>query len=319
VAAGGGVTGAATPPAHGVVVVDKPAGPTSHDAVDRVRAALGTRRVGHTGTLDPFATGVLPVCVGQATRLARFVGAGEKEYRATVRLGFATTTDDATGEPLAAPRAVVADAARLRAACARLTGPQLQVPPHYSARRQDGRRLYEMARAGVAVERTPAPVVVHALEVVAAEGDRVELEVRCSAGTYVRALARDLGEQLGTGAHLAALRRTRSGGFGLADAVAWDDLPALARARLVPMDSLLADLPAARVTAEGARAVRHGRDLGAALVGEGFPAGAPPERMRLLDERGRLLALAVPRGFSPPGPGLPAFPVLHPDVVLAGA
>lgn len=300
----------------GVLVVDKPAGPTSHDVVERVRQVLRVRRAGHTGTLDPFATGVLPVCLGRATRLARFLSESDKSYRATVRLGFATTTDDLTGEPLEPRRPRVVGLGDVTRACARLTGALRQVPPAYSAKRVEGRRLYEFAREGVAVERSAVPVTVHALAVMSVEGDRVDLEVRCSAGTYVRALARDLGEALGTGGHLVGLRRTEAGGFGLEQALAWEDLGQAAD-RLFALGQLLPHLPAVRVGAEGAEAVRHGRDLDRRLVREGFPEAAPPPRLRVLDEAGRLLALAVPRGFTASAPGLPVPPVLHPDVVLA--
>jgi tRNA pseudouridine55 synthase len=298
----------------GVLVVDKPAGPTSHDVVERVRLALRVRRAGHTGTLDPFATGVLPICVGKATRLARFLSEGDKSYRATVRLGFATTTDDLTGEPLGPPRPVSVAETAVRRACAALTGELRQVPPAYSAKRVEGQRLYDLARRGVAVARAAVPVTVHALDVVSLDGDRVVLDVRSSAGTYVRALARDLGEALGTGGHLVALRRTEAAGFGLDRAVAWDDLAGGAD-RLVPMSALLPQFPAVRVGERGAAAVRHGRDLDRDMVVEGFP-DAPPARVRVLDEDGRLLALAVPRGFESP-PALPVPRLLHPDVVLA--
>ena len=298
----------------GVLVVDKPAGPTSHDVVDHVRRSLQTRRAGHTGTLDPFATGVLPVCVGKATRLAQFLAAGEKAYRATARLGFATTTDDATGEPLSAPRPVAVDRAQVEAAARTLVGEQMQVPPAYSAKRSGGERLYDLARRGVAVERPPVRVVVHALEVRRADGDEVEMEVRCGAGTYVRALARDLGERLGTGAHLVALRRIRNGSFTERDAVAWDDVPIRGRDALVPMAALLPDLPAVTVTDEGQRALRFGRDLAAPLLVGGFPSAAGP-RWRVLDGSGALLALASPRGTAAEGE-LRVDPVLHPDIVL---
>jgi tRNA pseudouridine55 synthase len=301
---------------HGVLVVDKPAGLTSHDVVDAVRRGLGVRRAGHTGTLDPFATGVLAVCVGKATRLARFLAGGAKEYRATVRLGFATTTDDATGRPLGPPRPVDEDETAVRAACASLLGPQLQVPPAYSARRVGGRRLYELARQGVAVERAPSPVSVHAIEVRRCAGDTVEIDVRCSPGTYVRALARDLGEALGVGGHLLALRRMRTGSFDLSQTVSWSDPPAGWSDRLLPLRVLLADLPAVRLGVEATTMLRHGRDLGRSHVEEGFPDGQPPERLRLLGPDGALLALAVPRGFEVPGPGLTVEAVLHPDVVL---
>jgi tRNA pseudouridine55 synthase len=300
---------------HGVVVVDKPSGPTSHDVVDQVRKALGERRVGHTGTLDPLATGVLPVCVGKATRLARFLSGAEKTYRANVRLGFATTTDDRTGTPLGEPRPVRLDATIVREACRRLTGATLQVPPVFSAKHVGGRRLHELARRGVAVAPAPVRVTVYALDLLELAGDRLELEVRCSAGTYVRALARDLGEALGVGGHLEALRRTRSGGFGLEHAVAWGDLHACARERLIPLSELLPELPAVQVAAEGLAAVRHGRDLDRARVTSGFP-DAPPPRLRVVDATGALLALAVPRGFGFEAPGLAVEPVLHPDVVL---
>jgi tRNA pseudouridine55 synthase len=299
----------------GVLVVDKPAGPTSHDVVDEVRKALGERRVGHTGTLDPFATGVLPVCVGKATRLARFLAAGEKTYRASVRLGFATATDDLTGTPLGPPVAVTADREAVLRALGRLTGEILQLPPAYSAKRVAGERLHERARRGAVVHATPARVTIHALELLELAADRVELEVRCSPGTYVRAIARDLGQALSVGAHLTALRRTRSGGFGLERALAWPELRALGRDRLIPLSDVLLELPAVRVGDEGLAALRHGRDLDRTRVASGFPS-EPSERLRILDGAGRLVALAVPRGFGFQAPGLTVEPILHPDIVL---
>jgi len=299
----------------GVLVVDKPSGPTSHDVVARARRALGERRVGHTGTLDPFATGVLALCIGKATRLARFLSAGEKVYRATVRLGFATTTDDLTGAPLGA--AVAADAvspAALQAALATLVGRLDQVPPAFSAKHVGGRRAYELARAGEPAPRPAAPVTVHALELLDRDGELLRLEVRCSAGTYVRALARDLGERLGVGGHLVELRRIRSGAFELSQAVAGDDLSG-AGARVLPLSELLTDLPAVRVPASARVLVKNGRDLGPAETLAGFPEHAV-ERVRLLDETGALLALAVPHGLGDGPDGLPRFPILHPDVVL---
>jgi tRNA pseudouridine55 synthase len=298
---------------HGVLVVDKPAGPTSHDVVDRVRNALGTRRAGHTGTLDPFASGVLPVCVGKATRLARFLGGGEKAYRATIRLGFATTTDDLQGEPLGPARSVAVDPEAVREACRGLTGALRQVPPAYSARHVGGRRLYELARRGVEVEREPAEVFVYAFTVLGVAGDEVEAEVRCSPGTYVRALARDLGTALGVGGHLSALRRTRTGDFALDQAVDGTAPSPKWRESLLPLGALLPGLPAVRVGADGAAALRHGRDLTPKLVAA-FPA-EPSDRFRVLDESGALLALAVPRGFGASERTSPE-PVLHPDVVL---
>src|SRR6185503_2269513 len=193
-------------------------------------------------------------------------------------------------------------------------GEQMQVPPAYSAKRSGGERLYDLARRGVAVERPPVRVVVYALDVRRAEGAEVEMEVRCAPGTYVRAIARDLGELLGTGAHLVALRRIRSGTFGEETAVGWDDVPVRGREALIPMAALLPDLPAVTVTDEGERALRFGRDLAAPLLVGGFPAATGP-RWRVLDGSGALVALASPRGAATEGE-LPVDPVLHPDIVL---
>jgi tRNA pseudouridine55 synthase len=299
----------------GVLVIDKPAGPTSHDMVDRIRKALRLRRVGHTGTLDPFATGVLPLCLGKATRLARFLAAGDKVYRATVRLGFATSTDDLTGTPVSETRPVDLEAEEIRAAVGRLEGRYDQVPPAYSARRIGGRRLYELARRGEAAPRPAKPITVHEIRLLDVDGDRLEIEVRCSSGTYVRALARDLGADLGPGGHLTALRRTRSGSFGLEQSVPGDDLAEAPR-RLIPLGELLPDLPAVRVGEAGVRLVQHGRDLERASTLAGFPETGV-ERVRILDESGSLLALAVPR-VSGASPSPSVEPVLHPEVVLVG-
>jgi tRNA pseudouridine55 synthase len=304
------------PPADGVLVVDKPQGPTSHDVVDAARKALGVRRVGHTGTLDPFATGALALCVGKATRLVRFLSEGDKEYRALVRLGFATTTDDPMGEPLGAPRPVDVTLDAVEAACRELTGDLMQLPPLYSAKRVAGERMYRLARQGATVDREAVPVSVYEIRVLALEGDRLELHVRCSPGTYVRALARDLGERLGVGAHLAALRRTRTGAFGLDGAVSLQELPQRGRDALRPLSGVLTDMPAVTVGPEGLGWLRNGRALDRARVLSGFPEGDPPPRVRLVAENGALLALAVPRGFEAPAPGLSLEPVLQPDVVL---
>lgn len=296
------------------MVVDKPAGPTSHDVVDRVRRALGVRKAGHTGTLDPFATGVLPVCIGKATRLSRFLTGTDKTYRATVRLGFATTTDDLTGEPLGPVREVNVTDDAIRRACRTLTGPLMQSAPAFSAKWVQGRRAYDLARVGIEAPRPVSPVTIHAIEVLGHEKDRLEIEVRCSAGTYIRALARDLGAALGIGAHLVALRRTVNGPFAAAEAVAWDEIGP--GARITPLEHLLQDLPAVTVTASGLQALRFGKSLAQGLAAAGFPAAPPPPRVRLLDDAGHLVALAVPRGFDPPAPGLTIEPVLHPDIVL---
>lgn len=312
-----------------MLVVDKPAGPTSHDVVDRVRRLLGLRRVGHTGTLDPFATGVLPLCLGVATRLARFMSAADKVYRARVRLGFATDTDDCTGEALTPAQPVGVNLAQVRAAAHSLTGNLMQIPPAYSAKRVGGKRLYEHARAGESVERRPCAVQVQRFDVLDLAGDTATLEVACSTGTYVRALARDLGAALGVGGHLTALRRTRSGVFDVEQAVPWELLAPGAEAptsanevaeRVLGLERLLPELPAVRVDNAGRRAVGHGQP-----VAPGHVLSTPPlvggERVRILDAlTGELLALALasPAGGLAGGlAGAAAGLVeLRPDVVL---
>jgi tRNA pseudouridine55 synthase len=301
-------------PRHGVLVVDKPAGPTSHDIVDRVRRALGERRVGHTGTLDPFATGVLVVCVGKATRLARFLAEGLKVYRATVRLGFATATDDLLGAPLSTPRPVQIGRDAVVAAARALTGDLDQVPPAYSAKKVQGRKLYELAREGEVAARPPARVHVSAFDILEVRAEEVDVEVRCSPGTYVRALARDLGESLVVGGHLIALRRLMSGGFVPEDGVHGDLLEAGSAEYLKPLARLLPQLPAVRLSAAGFDAVTHGRSVTRAEMIEDLPEGPLSERYRLLDGGGDLVGLAVPEALDSSVP-LNA-PSLHPEIVL---
>ena len=270
-----------------------------------VRRALEIRRVGHTGTLDPFATGVLPICVGKATRLAALLSGGVKAYDASMRLGFATSTDDRTGTPLGPPMPVAVTRDAAEAVCRRFVGELDQVPPAYSAKRVAGKRLYELARSGVRMPCKPSRVTVLALEVRHVGDARLDFGVRCSSGTYVRALARDIGAALGTGGHLSALRRTESAGFGLPEAVTWGELTrADLRSKIVPLQALLPEIPAVRVGAQGLRALRHGRDLerSALIEGSDWRDG---ERFRILAEDGALVALATPTGAR-----------LHPHVVL---
>jgi tRNA pseudouridine55 synthase len=290
----------------GILIIDKPEGWTSHDVVARVRRVLKEKRVGHTGTLDPFATGVLVLLVGRATRLAQFLAGAEKEYEATIRLGFATDTGDLTGERRAGEES--ADCASLKpeeleAALVPLRGEFGQVPPMYSAKKIGGRKLYELARKGEEIERKPVPVRVSEFEMVAdenedalkANGDGtcdVRARVVCSAGTYVRALAEAFGANLKTGAHLAALRRTRAGEFGLDRAVPLEELPKLfeeGREFLVTLEAALPHIPSTHLTAEDAARVRHGAAVRAVGVG-GWEDGA---HVALLDERGALLAVGA--------------------------
>jgi tRNA pseudouridine55 synthase len=260
---------------NGVLLIDKPAGPTSHDVVLRARRALGTRDAGHTGTLDPAATGLLAVCVGDALKVQRWLVDGDKAYLATVAFGAATETEDAEGAVIGRgdPGALTAEA--VRAALTALTGEIDQLPPMYSAVRVDGRRLHESARAGLEVTRAPRRVMVHALTLlelgaVGADGLRLaRMEVRCGKGTYVRTLAADLGRALGVPAHLAALRRTAASGFSLDQAIPLEALERLAqeggpeavRSRVVPPALALPGLPEARVSPGEAIDLAHGRAI----------------------------------------------------------
>jgi tRNA pseudouridine55 synthase len=259
----------------GLVIVDKPGGMTSHDVVARIRRLAGTRRVGHAGTLDPMATGVLVVGVEKATRLLGYLALTEKQYDATIRLGQSTSTDDAEGEvtftALAKAQETVTPET-LAAAIAGLTGEIQQVPPAVSAIKVDGQRAYKLTRAGAAPELKPRPVTVYEFTVTAIRpaGDMVDVDatVRCSSGTYIRALARDLGAALGTGGHLTALRRTRVGGYGLAAARTLDQLAE--RFEVMPLaQAAAAAFPRRDLSADEARRLAHGGRLAAA-------ASAPP-------------------------------------------
>ena len=292
----------------GVLVIDKPAGPTSHDVVAVVRRAFRGAKVGHTGTLDPFATGVLPIVIGRATRLARFLTGADKEYDALVRLGRSTDTYDVTGRVVyEAPEGFpLPSAAAVAEVLHGYLGSWMQTPPAYSAKQADGVRAYAQARRGRAVELAPVPVRVEALDLLSVDGPLVRLRLVSSAGFYVRALAQDLGERLGTGATLEGLRRLRSGSFGLADAVTLDAVVrSEAGSRVVPLDALLTDWPAAVLTAEGVDWVAHGRAVGPGqCVGPLAAQSGTP--VRLVGPDGSLLAVGEP------GPG----GVLHPAVVL---
>jgi tRNA pseudouridine55 synthase len=239
--------------------VDKPAGLTSHDAVHRIRRVLGIRSAGHTGTLDPFATGLLVVLVGRATRLARFVEGRPKTYLATARLGVRTDTDDLTGAPLgsAVPTAGLSEAA-VRAALAEFEGVQRQRPPSFSAKHVEGVRSYRLARRGRSVELPEVTVTVHRVEALGFTGEKVTFRATVSAGTYLRAIARDLGERLGVGAHLVALRREAIGTIAVDEAVPLGDVSA---ADLRPARSILAHLPAVDLDEAGRREVLHGRPV----------------------------------------------------------
>ena len=293
----------------GVLVIDKPAGPSSHDVVAAVRRVLGGVKVGHTGTLDPLATGVLPLLVGRATRLARFMAGATKTYEARVQFGWSTDTHDAAGEPAGPATPAVIDRRTLEDRLDRFRGTFAQTPPAYSAKKVGGHRAYALARADRAVSLDAAMVTVHDLRVLDFDGAAATLAVTSSAGFYVRALAHDLGEAVGTPAHLARLRRTRSGEFDLDQAVPLGvaiATPEVALERLVPAGALLGHLPGYHVSEQGLRWVHHGRDVEPRMLLDGPPRGSDGP-VRLLDPSGALVALALVR----PGAG-----VLHPSVVL---
>ena len=244
----------------GLLLVDKPAGITSHTAVDRARRILGTRRVGHAGTLDPFATGLLILLVGKATRLLPFLDAEPKVYRATIRFGLRTTTDDLTGEPMQASRPP--ERAVVDRAIATLTGHLLQRPPAFSAKRVGGQRAYKSARRGAPLVLEPVGVTVHEWRIIEWRNTDLDVEIDCSGGTYVRALARDLGEATGSAAHLAALRRLRSGRFGVDEALPLERIQA-GEGTLVPPEVAVSHLASQVVDDLGARRISRGQEVGA--------------------------------------------------------
>lgn len=249
----------------GVLVVDKTAGVTSFDAVALARRRLGLKRVGHAGTLDPDATGVLPLLLGEATKLMAYLTEQDKEYVATLRLGLTTDTGDLAGRVLAEAPVPVVDRAAVEEACRPFVGRITQVPPMYSAVHHAGRRLYELARQGVEVVREPREVVIRAIEVQEVALPQVRLRVTCGKGTYLRTLATDLGAALGGGAAVERLVRTRVGPFGLADAMPWQTLgeepPATVWARVLPPESALVDWPAVRLAVRAVDRFEHGQPV----------------------------------------------------------
>ena len=338
-------------PVDGVLVVDKPAGPTSHDVVARVRKLFSTRRVGHAGTLDPPATGVLLVGLGRATRLLRFLQSLEKVYTATVVFGASTTTQDATGE-VVERRPCAFTEEGLRAEAARFVGDLEQIPPMVSAVKVDGEPLYRAARRGETVERAPRPIHVYDLTVGSfdPEANTAEIRVRCSSGTYVRTLASDLGDRLGCGAHLSSLRRLAIGSFHTAhplspdlpqvadrsggsagpaglrvpEAVTLEALESMDRAArqeaVLPMAAALRDFPSVSVDGPVLEGVRNGRPIDLADLGDpSFPSGA----VAVLDPSGELIAVYEPSGGegegAEAGEAGAALGKLLPAAVLAAA
>ncbi|MFO0706984.1 MAG: tRNA pseudouridine(55) synthase TruB [Nitrospira sp.] len=278
--------------ADGVLVVYKESGWTSHDVVAKVRGLLGGNKVGHAGTLDPAATGVLPLLIGKATRIAEYLVGWDKEYRAVLRLGETTDTQDATGTVLERVETTGVSDVALQDVVARFRGPQKQLPPMYSAVKVAGKALYKSARAGHTVERSERDIVIHALEVLAVNGRDVTLRVVCSKGTYIRTLCADMGQALGVGGHLLSLERRRVGTLTIEQALTVEQIAAQAaigsvNQQIRSMDSVLNTLPSVTLSAVQAGRVLHGSPVEVDAIG----IGAAPSPVRLKDEQGRLLAI----------------------------
>ena len=304
-----------------MLVVDKPRGKTSHDVVEAVRRLAGFRQIGHLGTLDPLATGVLVLALGRATRLARFYAARRKRYTCAVRFGFATDTYDADGEALGPDQAPSLDAAQLEALAAQFLGKIQQTPPAFSAKKIQGRPAHELARKHKPVKLEPVEVEVFEFRLTALEGCVARFEVECGSGTYIRSLANDMGKLQGTGAHLAEIVRTAVGEFTLDHAAPLAELEQDARSgrfaeRVIRLDNLLPDLPRASVLPIVEKRVRHGAkfNLPLAQIQPGHVTaaqGAPehldagdwkPSRLRVFNQQGHLIAIAepvVPRTYQP--------------------
>jgi tRNA pseudouridine55 synthase len=305
----------------GVLIIDKPSGVTSHDVVARVRHILHERRIGHTGTLDPFATGVLAILVGKATRLAQFLNEVDKEYEAIIRLGYSTDTGDRTGTPIPGPPSQPREwtEKEIEAALKTLRGEIDQVPPMYSAKKVQGKKLYELARRGESVERKPVHVCIHEFEAIKPDGQLIKdnrdgtfdfhARVSCSSGTYVRTLAEDFGKRLYVGAHLAELRRTRVGDFQLAQAITLDQLKLhFAEESLgtvmLPPNAALSRLPFVHLSDEDVRRANNGREV--TVTGYNWADG---ENIKMCDAQEQLIAVGQYDANSKS---------VHPRVVLGG-
>lgn len=278
---------------NGILIIDKPQGITSHDVVRQVRRLLRMRRVGHTGTLDPLATGVLPVAVGEGTRLVEFLMAGDKTYRATLKLGERTDTQDSEGAVLERRPLGALSHRSIEEACRSLVGTIRQLPPMYSALKKDGVPLYKLARQGIEVERAEREVEIHRLDLLAVDLPYVTIEVDCSKGTYIRTLCQDLGEILGPGAHLTALRRVRTGSFSEEDAISLDTLAERAQDKEIPgffsLEDALRDYPRLDVNFEAMSRLADGVPPQIAGIVGSLPAEG--KTVCLLSE-GKLVAVA---------------------------
>jgi tRNA pseudouridine55 synthase len=291
----------------GVLLLDKPVGLSSNDALIRAKRVMNAKKAGHTGTLDPFATGLLPLCFGEATKFSQDLLEADKTYDATVHLGIMTTTGDTEGEAIETlPVDVTIE--QIEAALARFRGPILQVPPMYSALKRDGKALYEYAREGITLERDARPVTIHGLELVGYEAPMLKIRVTCSKGTYVRVLGEDIGAALGCGAHLNALRRIQVGALTAETMISLEDLQAHAEplSLLAPVDALLSTFPAVELTPELGKRFLNGQRL--ALGKEEVLVPAEPGRVRVYCD-GKLLGTA----------NLQEYAVLAPERLIAAA
>ncbi|MBK8151414.1 MAG: tRNA pseudouridine(55) synthase TruB [Acidobacteria bacterium] len=279
---------------NGLLIIDKPAGITSHDVVARCRRILKTKKIGHTRTLDPFATGVMVILVGKATRLAQFLDKDEKEYEAAVRFGFETVTGDVTGERRDSESGNSPFSfSQVQGVASEFTGEILQTPPMYSAKKVEGKKLYELARAGVEIERQAVTVTIHKLEMSEPAGDELKMVVACSAGTYIRTLAEDIARRAGSAAHLAELRRTRAGKFGIEKALTLEELEKVVAEdrladHLIAMNEAVGHLPSVTLNAERAAKTKSG--LSTRVDADSIPNRAD---VRIVDESGALLAIGT--------------------------
>lgn len=278
---------------HGILLVDKPEGLTSAAVVARVKRTLRQRKVGHLGTLDPFATGLLPVCIGEGTKIAQFLGDDEKRYVGEIVLGVTTDTLDRTGTIVERRSVPPLPTGRIAAAVAALRGDILQMPPMYSALKREGVPLYRLARAGQTIDRAPRPARIARFDVAQVASDRLRFAVTCSRGTYVRVLADDLGRALETGAHLATLRRTACGALEVRDAVALEDVAEAHEAGRLPLlspSAALADLRAVELDGAAIAAIRRGQQRALGALGRPSAAG---EIVRIASRAGDLVAIAA--------------------------
>lgn len=289
------------PSRHGLLLVDKPAGPTSHDVVEAARRALKERRIGHTGTLDPAATGLLLLCVGRATRLQHYLLSWPKTYSGEIRLGWATTTYDVEGDLLGAPAPPPAlDEQVLASLAAQFGGELEQLPPPYSAKKTGGKKFYELARAGEEVPLQPKRVTVHEIALQRKDDERIAFEVTCSSGTYLRSLAHDIGQTLGCGGHLAALRRLRIGPWHVSRAVAAEVLAnrprEIAENAFVPLDEAALPFPAVVLNPVAVSHFCHGQDVVVRDVEGDFATG---KEVVVRDRDGGLVGVGVALGYLP--------------------